>query len=71
MVGGFNGTSNVIAGLDFDVLISGTMAHSFIQSYGDELQAFREATQPAFDSWAEQVGAELVQTFQDAISASN
>lgn len=41
MVGGFNGTSNTIAGLDFGIPVSGTMAHSFIQSYGDELEAFR------------------------------
>ncbi|MGY6709774.1 MAG: DctP family TRAP transporter solute-binding subunit [Rhizobiaceae bacterium] len=33
----------------------------------DELQAFREATQPAFDSWAEQVGTDLVSLFQEAI----
>ncbi|MCG6115293.1 MAG: DctP family TRAP transporter solute-binding subunit [Mesorhizobium sp.] len=37
----------------------------------EELQAFREATQPAFDSWAEQVGPDLVSLFQDAIDGSN
>jgi TRAP-type transport system periplasmic protein len=36
----------------------------------DELQAFRDATQPAFDSWAERVGPDLVQTFQDAIASN-
>lgn len=36
----------------------------------EELKAFREATQPAFDSWAAKVGTELVTTFQDAIAAS-
>lgn len=41
IIGGFNGTSNVVAGKDFKILASGTMAHSFIQSYEDELTAFR------------------------------
>lgn len=41
IIGGFNGTSNVVTGKDFDILASGTMAHSFIQSYEDELSAFR------------------------------
>ncbi|MGJ8550160.1 nicotinate phosphoribosyltransferase [Winogradskyella wichelsiae] len=41
-IGGFNGTSNVVAAKDYDLPCSGTMAHSFIQSYEDELQAFRD-----------------------------
>ncbi len=41
-VGGFDSTSNVKAAEDFNIPSSGTMAHSFIQSYGDELQAFRD-----------------------------
>lgn len=41
-IGGFNSTSNVRAGRDFGIPISGTMAHSFVQSYDDELTAFRD-----------------------------
>lgn len=41
------------------------------ESTPEELQAFREATQPAFDKWADQVGTELVAQFQDAIDASD
>ncbi|GHE21727.1 DctP family TRAP transporter solute-binding subunit [Halomonas urumqiensis] len=36
----------------------------------EEIAAFREATQPAFDEWAEQVGPEIVAAFQEAIDAS-
>ncbi|KTD79413.1 nicotinate phosphoribosyltransferase [Legionella waltersii] len=42
IVGGFNATSNVRAGRDFAIPVSGTMAHSFIQSYESELQAFQD-----------------------------
>lgn len=42
IIGGFNSTSNVYAGKYFDLQISGTMAHSLIQSFDDELTAFRK-----------------------------
>lgn len=38
---GLTGTSNVLAGLDFGLEVSGTMAHSFVQAYPDELDAFK------------------------------
>ncbi|WP_442844760.1 nicotinate phosphoribosyltransferase [Leeuwenhoekiella sp. H156] len=42
VIGGFDGSSNVIAGRDFNISISGTMAHAFVQSYDEELSAFRD-----------------------------
>ncbi len=39
-VGGFDATSNVRAGRDYGIPVSGTMAHSFVESYDDELTAF-------------------------------
>ena len=36
----------------------------------EELQAFRNATKPAFDTWAAKVGPELVASFQDAIKTA-
>lgn len=38
---GFNGTSNVLAGQRYDLPIVGTMAHSFISSHEQEIDAFR------------------------------
>ncbi|MCL9683857.1 nicotinate phosphoribosyltransferase [Legionella maioricensis] len=42
IIGGFDATSNVRAGRDYTIPIVGTMAHSFVQSYEDELSAFRD-----------------------------
>lgn len=42
IVGGFDATSNVRAGQDYKIPIAGTMAHSFVQSYDKELDAFRD-----------------------------
>jgi len=41
IIGGFDTTSNVFAARQNDIPPAGTMAHSFIESYDDELKAFR------------------------------
>lgn len=41
VIGGFNSTSNVLSSIDHDLTAMGTMAHSFIQTHDDELEAFR------------------------------
>lgn len=38
---GLAGTSNVAGGLAYDVPVSGTMAHSYVQAHADEMTAFR------------------------------
>ncbi len=41
IIGGFDSTSNMMAARDHKITPSGTMAHSFIESYANELEAFR------------------------------
>lgn len=42
IAGGFDSTSNVFAAKRYGLKAVGTMAHSFVQSYEDELTAFRK-----------------------------
>jgi nicotinate phosphoribosyltransferase len=39
-IAGFAGAANVLAGEHYGIPIVGTMAHSFVQVHGDEMQAF-------------------------------
>jgi nicotinate phosphoribosyltransferase len=41
-IAGCQGTSNVLAGLSYGIPVFGTMAHSFVMSYEEEIDAFRE-----------------------------
>ena len=41
LTGGFNSTSNVLAARLYNMPASGTMAHAYIQSYDNEIDAFR------------------------------
>jgi len=45
IIGGFDSTSNVKAAQIFDLEAAGTMAHSLIESYGDEYEAFTKFVQ--------------------------
>ncbi len=42
VIGGATGTSNTLAGEIYKLAVFGTMAHSWIQAIGDELDAFRK-----------------------------
>lgn len=41
IIGGCNGTSNVLTGQMFDIPVKGTHAHSWVMSFNSELDAFR------------------------------
>lgn len=45
VIGGFDNTSNVDAAQRYHIPVSGTMAHSFVESYESELAAFRAFAQ--------------------------
>ena len=68
-IAGCQGTSNVLAGLAYGIPVFGTMAHSFVMSYENEIDAFRAfaKTFPAnstllIDTYDDIAGAEKAAT---------
>jgi nicotinate phosphoribosyltransferase len=44
-IAGFSGTATVLAGMEYDIPLYGTMAHSFVQAHKDEATAFEHFAQ--------------------------
>ncbi len=63
-IAGCKGTSNVLAGMVYDIPVFGTMAHSFIMSYPKELDAFR-----AFAKTFPDKSTLLIDTYDDIAGA--
>ncbi|MDQ2177665.1 nicotinate phosphoribosyltransferase [Marinifilum sp. D714] len=42
VIGGADSTSNVYSGFNYNIPVSGTQAHAWVQSFDDELEAFRK-----------------------------
>jgi nicotinate phosphoribosyltransferase len=63
-IAGCQGTSNVLAGLEYGIPVFGTMAHSFIMSYHKEIDAFR-----AFARTFPNKSTLLIDTYDDIAGA--
>jgi len=63
-IAGCQGTSNVLAGLSYDIPVFGTMAHSFVMSYEKEIDAFR-----AFAKTFPNKSTLLIDTYDDIAGA--
>ncbi len=63
-IAGCQGTSNVLAGSEYGIPVSGTMAHSFIMSFEKEIDAFR-----AFAKTFPDKSTLLIDTYNDIAGA--
>jgi nicotinate phosphoribosyltransferase len=63
-IAGCQGTSNVLAGMAYEIPVFGTMAHSFIMSYPKEIDAFR-----AFAKTFPNKSTLLIDTYDDLAGA--
>jgi len=65
-IAGCTGTSNVLAGMKYGIPIFGTMAHSFVMFFDEEIEAFR-----AFVKTFPETSTLLIDTFDDIKGAEN
>ncbi|MCS7115022.1 MAG: nicotinate phosphoribosyltransferase [Nitrososphaerota archaeon] len=65
-IAGCAGTSNVLAGVVYDIPVFGTMAHSFIMFFSNEIEAFRAFTKTFPDK-----STLLIDTFDSIKGAEN
>jgi len=65
-IAGCEGTSNVLAGLKYEIPIFGTMAHSFVMSFEREIDSFRAFTKTFPDK-----STLLIDTFDNTKGAEN
>ncbi len=72
VIGGCNGTSNVLTGQMFNIPVKGTHSHSWVMSYGSELEAFRAFAEVYPDSCLLLVDTyDTVQGIKNAITVFN
>ncbi|MBY8981029.1 MAG: nicotinate phosphoribosyltransferase [Candidatus Lokiarchaeota archaeon] len=75
-VAGFNGTSNVIADIELGINSSGTMAHSFVQRFDNEMESFDvysniygENSILLIDTYNTEQAAKKISKFKNSIKA--